>query len=79
MKIEIAGPGCPRCKTTKKNVIDAVKSLGIDAEVSHVYDIKEYAKKGVFLTPAVIVDGRVRISGRIPTVDEIKKILSAKE
>lgn len=76
MKIEIAGPGCPRCKTTEKNVIDAVKSLGINAKVSHVYDIREYAKMGVILTPAVIVDGKVRISGRIPTVEEIKEMLA---
>lgn len=76
MKIEIAGPGCQRCKTTEKNVIEAVKSLGIDAKVSHVYDIREYAKMGVTITPAVIVDGKVRISGRIPSVDEIKEMLT---
>lgn len=76
MKIEIAGPGCPRCIMTENNVKEAVKQLGIDAEVAHVYDINEMTKRGVIMTPAVIVDGEIKISGKIPTVDEIKKILS---
>ena len=73
MKIEIAGPGCYRCIETEKNVNEAVKQLGIEAEVSHIYDIAEFAKKEVMFTPAVIVDGKIITSGKIPTVDEIKK------
>ncbi len=76
MKIEVAGPGCPRCQATERNVQEAVKQLGITAEVTHVYDIAEFARKGVRLTPAVIVDGQIKISGKIPTVEEIKKLLS---
>lgn len=78
MKIEIVGPGCPRCIATEKNVKEAVKQLGIQAEIVKITDVKEFAKKGVMFTPAVIVDGQVKISGKIPTVDEIKEILSAK-
>ncbi|MCM8831181.1 MAG: thioredoxin family protein [Candidatus Omnitrophica bacterium] len=78
MKIEIAGPGCPRCIATEKNVKEAVKQLGIQAEIVHVYDIAEVTKRGVMFTPAVIVDGEVKISGKIPTVEEIKKVLSSK-
>lgn len=77
MKIEIVGPGCPRCIATEKNVKEAVKSLGIEAEISHVYDVTEMTKMGVMFTPAVIIDGQIKISGKIPTVDEVKKILSA--
>lgn len=76
MKIEVVGPGCYRCIATEKNVNEAVKQLGIEAEVAHVYDVAEFAKKGVMFTPAVIVDGQVKVSGKIPTVDEIKKILA---
>jgi len=76
MKIEIAGPGCPRCKATEKNVNEGLKQLGADAEVTHVYDINEMTGRGVIMTPAVIVDGEIKISGKIPTIDEIKKILS---
>lgn len=78
MKIEIAGPGCPRCKATERNVKEAVKQLGIQAEIVHLYDIAEVTKRGIMFTPAVIVDGQVKISGKIPTVDEIKEVLSAK-
>ncbi|MGE4357101.1 MAG: thioredoxin family protein [Candidatus Omnitrophota bacterium] len=76
MKIEIVGPGCPRCIATEKNVKEAVKELGIQAEITKVTDVAEFAKKGVMFTPAVIVDGQVKISGKIPTVDEIKKVIS---
>jgi len=77
MKIEVVGPGCPRCKATEKNVNEALKELGIDAEVTHVHDMGEIAKRGVMFTPALIVDGQIKTSGRIPTVAEIKNILSS--
>ncbi len=76
MKIEIVGPGCARCITTEKNVKEAVKQLGIQAEITKVTNVAEFAKKGVMFTPAVIVDGQVKISGKIPTVEEIKNILA---
>ncbi|MCM8787463.1 MAG: thioredoxin family protein [Candidatus Omnitrophica bacterium] len=78
MKIEIVGPGCPRCIATEKNVKEAVKQLGIQAEITKVTNVAEFAKKGIMFTPAVVVDGEVKISGKIPTVDEVKKILSSK-
>jgi len=77
MKIEVVGPGCPRCKATEKNVNEALKELGIDAEVTHIYDMGEIAKRGVMFTPALIVDGQIKTSGKIPTVGEIKNILSS--
>lgn len=77
MRIEVVGPGCPRCKATERNVSEAVKQLGIQADVTHVHDVAEFAKKGVTFTPAIIVDGKIKISGKIPTVDEIKNILSS--
>lgn len=76
MKIIVAGPGCPRCKATEENVNKTCAELGLKAEISHLYDVKEFAKFGVRLTPAVIVDGKVVISGKVPSVEELKKILS---
>ncbi len=76
MKIQVAGPGCPRCHATEKNVRDACAEMNLAADISHVYDVKEYAKLGVRITPAVIVDGKVVISGKVPTVEELKKLLS---
>jgi small redox-active disulfide protein 2 len=72
MKIEVLGPGCPRCQATEKNVREAIQSLGLDAEMGHVTDIKEIASYGVFGTPAVVVDGQVKSVGKIPSVAEIK-------
>jgi small redox-active disulfide protein 2 len=76
MKIQVAGPGCPRCQTTEQNVINACAELGLAADISHVYDVKEYARLGVRVTPAVIVDGRIVVSGKVPTVEELKKLFS---
>jgi len=76
MKIIVAGPGCSRCQATEKNVFNAAAELNLDAEIIHVTDVLEFAKMGVFLTPAVIVDGKVVIAGRVPTVGELKKLFS---
>jgi len=76
MKIVVAGPGCARCHATEKNVIDACAALDLAADISHVFDVLEFRKLGVRVTPAVIVNGDIVVSGKIPTVEELKKILS---
>jgi small redox-active disulfide protein 2 len=76
MKIQVAGPGCGRCQTTEANVREAVKQLNLAAEVVHVTDVREYVTLGVRLTPAVIVDGKIISSGRVPAVEEIKQLLT---
>jgi small redox-active disulfide protein 2 len=75
MKIEVLGPGCPKCEATEANVKEAVKELGLEAEIRKVKDIKEIAAFGVFGTPSVVVDGRVKCVGKIPTKEEVKKWL----
>ena len=75
MKIEILGTGCAKCKATEKVVRKAVEELGIQAEVIKVEDLQDIVNRGVMMTPAVIVDGEVKVVGHIPTVDEIKKII----
>lgn len=76
MKIQIAGPGCGRCQATEKVVHEVLQQLNLAGVVEHVYDIREYGKLGVTLTPAVLVDGKIVFSGRVPTGDELKKILA---
>ncbi len=76
MRIQVCGPGCARCHATEKNVIDACAALDLAADISHVFDVKEFRNLGVRVTPAVLVDGQIVISGKIPTVEELKKILS---
>jgi len=75
MKIQILGSGCPRCKQTEANAREAVKNLGLDTEVEKITDINKIADFGVMATPALAVDGDVKFSGRIPSVEEIEKIL----
>lgn len=72
MKIEVCGPGCKRCHTTLKNVQDAVKALNLDAEIVYITDMQEMMARGVTFTPAVIIDGKMKSSGKVPTVEEIK-------
>lgn len=76
MKIEVAGPGCSRCQITEKNVINACAELNLAADISHVYDIREFSKRGVTFTPAVIIDGEIVIAGKVPSVNELKGIIS---
>jgi len=64
MKIQVCGPGCARCVATEKNVIDACAVLNLAADVSHVFDVAEFRKLGVRVTPAVLVDGKSSSRGR---------------
>ena len=75
VKIEVLGTGCMKCKRLFKNVEIAVKELGINAEVVKVDDISEIIDRGVMLTPALAVDGELKISGRVADVKELKEIL----
>ncbi len=79
MLIQVCGPGCARCVATERNVIEACAELDLASEVTHVYDVKEFMKMGVMMTPAVVVDGKIVCSGKIPSVDELKKILGKKK
>ncbi len=77
MKIQIAGPGCPNCKNTERNVINACAELDLAADISHVTNIADIVELGVMRTPGVVIDGRVVVSGHVPTVAELKQILSS--
>jgi small redox-active disulfide protein 2 len=76
MEIKILGTGCPKCKTLEKLTRDVVEQNGIDANVSKVEDIIEIMKYGVMTTPALVVNGKVEIKGRVPSSDEIKQVLT---
>jgi small redox-active disulfide protein 2 len=74
-KIKVLGPGCPKCKTTFHNVEEAVKQLGIEAEIIKVEDIEEMMKYNVLTTPVLVIDEQIKIKGRIAQIDEIKELL----
>ena len=71
MQIKVLGPGCPKCHETEKLVREAVAEAGVSAEVVKVSDFQEMAKLGVFATPAVVMDGAVKCSGKVPTKKEL--------
>ena len=71
MKIEILGTGCPKCKKTSELVKEAVKELGVSAEIIHVTDINKIIDYGVMVTPALVIDGEVKVAGKIPRKAEI--------
>jgi len=75
MEIKVLGTGCPKCKTLEKLTRGIVEQNGLDATVEKVEDIVAIMNYGVISTPALVVDGRVVVKGRVPSADELKKIL----
>jgi len=75
MKIEVFGTGCMKCKRLEKNVKEALASAGIDAEIIKIDDINAIMERGIMVTPALAIDGDVKIMGKVPSVDELVKII----
>ena len=75
-KLQILGPGCPKCRQMTENTEAAVKDLGLDCDIEKVTAINEITKFGVMMTPALVIDGEVKVVGKVPTVEEIKNLLS---
>lgn len=73
MEIKVLGPGCPKCKKTEELVREVVAECGVEADVVKVTDMLDIARHGVFGTPAVIVDGKVKSVGKVPSKEDIKK------
>lgn len=76
MDIKVLGPGCPNCKTLYRTTIEVIETNGIHATVTKVEDIMEIMKYGVMSTPALVVDEKVLIKGRVPSSEEIKQLLT---
>lgn len=77
MDIKVLGTGCANCKKLEANVREAIHQLGIDATVEKVEDIKSIVSYGVMRTPALVINEKVKISGMVATVEDIKKILKS--
>jgi small redox-active disulfide protein 2 len=72
MDVKVLGPGCPKCQETEKLVKEALQESGIEANVEKVTGTMDIAKYGVFGTPAVVVDGEVKVVGKVPSKEDIK-------
>jgi small redox-active disulfide protein 2 len=77
MRIEILGPGCPKCRQLAENVEKAIEEIGIEAQVEKITNINEIANYGIMTTPGLVVDGEVKASGKLLSIEEIKAILKA--
>lgn len=71
-KIELFGTGCPNCKKAEKNINSVIEELDLDAKLVKVQDMNEITERGVALTPAVAVDEKMKVSGKVPSEEEIK-------
>lgn len=76
MDIKVLGTGCPKCKALENAVRNTVSELNIQAEVSKVEDLMQIMQFGVMRTPALVIDGRVVLSGRLPDSTELKNLLT---
>ena len=74
-KIQILGTGCPKCKKLAENAKTAATDLGIEYEIEKITDINNIMKFGVMMTPALVIDGEVKTVGKVPAIEEIKKML----
>jgi len=74
-KLQILGTGCPKCRKLAENAKAAAEAAGIEYEIEKVTDINEIMKFGVMMTPALVIDGEVKVVGTAASVDELKKIM----
>jgi small redox-active disulfide protein 2 len=74
-KVEVIGPGCPKCATLEATAADAVRGMGLTCEVVKVSDMGEIVRRGIMMTPALAIDGKTVSTGRILSKSEIEKLL----
>ena len=75
MKIQILGTGCPKCKKLAENAENAAKELGVNYELEKVTNINDIMAFGIMMTPGIAIDGKVKASGKLSSVNEIKEML----
>jgi small redox-active disulfide protein 2 len=74
--IQVLGTGCPKCRKLEEQTRQAARELGLECEILKVTDIDAILRMGVMTTPGLAVDGRMVLSGKVPSVDELKKLLA---
>ncbi len=77
MRIDVVGPGCPNCQRLEENTREALRELGMDAEVAKITDMNQIAELGILMTPGLVVDGEVKSSGKVLSKDEVVELLSS--
>ena len=77
MKIQILGAGCPKCTKLAESVDDVARELGLDYELTKITDLNEIIRFGGVMPPGLAIDGQLKLTGRVPSKDEIRAILTA--
>ncbi len=77
MEIKVLGPGCANCRTLQERAEEAVQKAGVTATVTKVTDYDEMLSYGILRTPGLVIDGKLVLSGRVPSVEEIAKLIAA--
>ncbi|MFA5013387.1 MAG: thioredoxin family protein [Candidatus Paceibacterota bacterium] len=75
MDVKILGTGCSKCKALEEATRKAVAEMNVDAQITKIEDITEILNYGIMTTPALVIDGKIVLKGRVATVEEIKKII----
>jgi len=76
MEIKVLGTGCAKCKSLEKVTREAAEKTGVNATITKVEDIVEIMQYGIMSTPALVIDGEIVVKGKVPSVDEIAKLLT---
>jgi len=76
MRIQVLGTGCPKCQKLEENARQAATELNLDFQIAKVKDLQQIMAFGVMITPALVVDGVVKVAGKVPGVEDIKKMLA---
>lgn len=77
MKITVVGTGCFKCKKLEEIVREVVDEQGVEASINKMTDIKEIAQTGILMTPGLIIDGKVKVAGKLPSKAEVEKIIAS--
>ncbi|MDY6985391.1 MAG: thioredoxin family protein [Candidatus Thermoplasmatota archaeon] len=79
MKIEVLGAGCPKCRATEKRIEEVAEEMRADVEIIEISDVDEIVNRGVMMTPAVFVDGKLKSTGKVPSKEELRAWIAGKQ
>jgi small redox-active disulfide protein 2 len=75
-EVKVLGTGCPKCEQLMKQTEQAVLELGLECSVEKITDILQITSYGVMMTPALVIDGQVKVTGKVPSIDDLKNLLT---
>ncbi|MCK9251919.1 MAG: thioredoxin family protein [Clostridiales bacterium] len=79
MEIKVVGPGCKNCKNLLHATEEAVKELGVDAQIIYVTEMADIMATGIMRTPGLLINGKVKVTGRVPSVKEIRQMIEEEQ